>query len=169
LPSLKLEDYSDHELLALVGDLADATGFVTSTAIGEALGEAGSKLGQPARNVSIRLSWLKRYGVMETAEIEEDGKRLRGWRVTPEGEAMLSGSLRKQHQEALEGLSEDKVLSLARLFGQRYARAGGMAAKMMEREFKYSMGVRKRTVVAPPAQRAMSTGKRRGVVRKKAA
>lgn len=144
MPSLKLEDYSDHELLALVNDLSDGTGFVTSGAIAEALGQAGDDLKSPTRNVSIRLAWLKRYGVMETAEEEIDGKRTRGWRVTHEGAALLSGSLRKAQQEALEGLTEDRVFALARVFGQRFVNSGGMAAKMMEREFRYATGARKR-------------------------
>jgi hypothetical protein len=161
LPSLKLEDYSDVELLGLMRDLTDSDGLVTAAAIAESLGSAGKELQHASRNVSIRLSWLKRYGVVDTDTMEVEGRKVGAWRLTGEGEMLVTGKLAARQREQLEQMSEQNLLALARTFGTRFVRANGTAAKMMEREMRYSVATRKRVTVPPAAQRATSNGRRR--------
>lgn len=154
MPSLKLEDYADHELLALFHDNSDGSGFATSADVAEQLGHAGQDLKRATQNVAIRFSWLKRYGVMARAETtrEIDGRtrRVHGWRLTPVGEQLVTSSLRKAQADAIEALGEERLMALARAFGHRFATADGAVAKMMQRQMRNSEATRKRSGLTMP-------------------
>jgi hypothetical protein len=101
--SLKLEDFADHELLYALEEHADADGTISSSELADALGLAG--LEHPTNNVSSRLAWLKRYGIVYR---DEDTKR---WGFTPVGMNLMHGRLTAAQTRMLDNLDPDMLLS----------------------------------------------------------
>jgi hypothetical protein len=60
--SLRLEEFSDRELLFAFEEHADANGTISSRELSDGLSLSGLK--NPHMNVAIRLGWLKRYGIV---------------------------------------------------------------------------------------------------------
>lgn len=151
-PHLTLLDLSDRELLLVLRDVADAaTGYALAADIADRLdlGEEGR------RSVSVRLSWLRRFGAVER-EYERDlngqlvmtggrdpkPKTLQGWRLTDIGFAMATGKLKKTAERALEGLDDGAMLMAMRWVTQRVASSDPTAAKLFDREYRHGTGRR---------------------------
>jgi hypothetical protein len=147
--SLKLEDFSDHELLYALEDHADADGLVSSEALANGLGLTG--LEHPTQNVAIRLSWLKRYGIVYR---DEDTGR---WGYTPVGRNLMHGRLTAAQKRMLDGMDPDAMLTLVQAVGGKIVTAHREAATMAAREWKYNLAARRR---AHPeeAQKARTDG-----------
>jgi hypothetical protein len=139
-PALKLEDFSDRELLWALEESADPDGFVSSSDLAGALGM--SSLENPTRNVAVRLGWLKRYGIVER---HDDGVR---WGLTSAGAALLNARLDAAEAKALDGLDPDKLLVVMQRVGHTMAYAGKEAATMAQRDFRNAQATRKRRLAA---------------------
>jgi hypothetical protein len=135
-PSLRLEEFSDRELLYALEEHADDDGTVSSRELAEGLGLTGMK--NPHQNIAIRLSWLKRYGVVYRDQ--ETGR----WGLTPVGETLMHSNLRAAERRLLEGLDPDKLLVVMQQLGGAMINANSEAATMAAREWRYSMAARKR-------------------------
>jgi hypothetical protein len=149
-PRLTLLDLSDRELLLVLRDVADAaTGYALAADIADRLdiGEEGH------RSVSVRLSWLSRYGAVEREyrrdssgrlETTSGGKpiKLQGWRLTDVGFQMATGKLRKGTEKSLDSLSDGDALMAMRWFTQRVNGAGATVGKLLDREYRHGMGRR---------------------------
>jgi DNA-binding IclR family transcriptional regulator len=134
--ALRLEDFSDRELLFALEEHADGDGTVSSHELADGLGLSG--LENPHQNIAIRLAWLKRYGVVER---DPGGKR---WALTDVGARILHGGLRARESRALTEMSEDALFAAMEVFGSRMLNAHSEAAKMSERQWRYAMAQRKR-------------------------
>lgn len=132
-PSLRLVDFSDRELLFIVDDCLDSTGWTTVADVAKAL---DLDTPNPTLNVSSRFSWLKRYGALD-----REGKK---WQLTPVGRALMSGQLNVTAERVLDGVKPDQLLALTRAIGRRYQQAGDTAATLMRREWVYSSAQRSR-------------------------
>lgn len=123
--SLRLYDYSDRELLAMMLDEAGDDGWVNTHDLAAALSIDHK---HPGQCVGIRLSWLKRYGVVQ----RKDGSP--EWRLTRAGLAQALGKLDPEQQAVLDGLSTEQMLTLTGSLTRRYRRVGETAAHLMRRE-----------------------------------
>jgi hypothetical protein len=134
--SLTLEEFSDRELLFAFEEHADANGTISSRELSDGLSLSGLK--NPHMNVAIRLGWLKRYGIVYR---DSDTGR---WALTTAGTRLLHGGLRKRESNALEEMEEHSLLAAMDLFGARIIGAGGEAATMASRQWRYAIAQRKR-------------------------
>jgi hypothetical protein len=107
---------SDEELLAVVDDLADADGWVSTIDVRLQLGEKPDK--GYRSGVGPRLSWMRRYGWLEGRGTgsKTDPKQ---WRLTAIGHALLDHpSLTQAFKRTLEGLNPAQRLVLTRELGE---------------------------------------------------
>ena len=132
--ALRLEDFSDRELLFALEEHADSNGMVTVLALAEGMGLSG--LDHPTRNLSSRLSWLRRYGV-----VDRDEKRR--WFLTTEGARILHMGLKRREATALEGMDEHALFAAMEMFGNRFMSARPESATMAQRQWRYAMAQRK--------------------------
>jgi hypothetical protein len=149
-PHLTLLDLSDRELLLVLRDVADAaTGYALAADIADRLdvGEDGR------RSVSVRLSWLSRYGAVEREfrrdaqgrlETTAAGKpiKLQGWKLTEVGFQMATGKLRKQTEKALDGMDDGSMLMAVRWMTQRVTTSNATVSKLLDREYRHGLGRR---------------------------
>jgi len=149
-PHLTLLDLSDRELLLVLRDVADAsTGYALAADIAERLdvGEDGR------RSVSVRLSWLSRFGAVEREyrrdsqgrlETTASGKpvKLQGWKLTEMGWQMATGKLKKTTERSLDSLSDGDALMAMRWFSQRVSGSDSEVGKMLDREYRHGVGRR---------------------------
>ena len=137
LTSLTLFDYSDRELLLLIGEVAMGTddGHATTREIANALGLEGE---YRLNSVGSRLGYLKRIGAVKRAEFEINGAR---WSVTPEGMALASGKLTVRASNALNALRDEHLLLFTRAVASRID-PDSLAGRMTRREFRRGIGGR---------------------------
>jgi|SRR5215471_14434766 len=134
LTSLRLAEFSDRELLALMIDLRDERGVVTSYQIAEAL-DPDAK--HPTSCVGIRLGWMRRYHVVEQAP-----NGTPGWQLTEKGEKLANGQLRAAQLKVLEGLDPSQGLDAALALGSFYRRLDYTEATMLRRGWQHASGKR---------------------------
>ena len=142
-PHLTLLDLSDRELLLVLRDVADAaTGYALAADIADRLdiGEDGR------RSVSVRLSWLTRYGAVEreTKEYarERGNQGLQGWRLTDIGFKIATGKLSKSTQKSLDALTDGSAYMAMRWFTQRVTGSDPSMSRMLDREYRHGVGRR---------------------------
>lgn len=141
---LTILDYSDREFLLICRDVADGDGWFESQAVADHM-ELKSK-----RLASSRLSWLRRYEAVEK-ELERDhtgairahrdGKirTTQRWRLTPLGEAMALGRLRKRDETTLNGMDAGQMLLAVRFISQQ-SRNDTSAGRLLQREWRFGHG-----------------------------
>jgi hypothetical protein len=146
LHTLKLEDYSDRELLLVVDDLSSEGGWVDPEAVAKRL---GIKAANPVRSVISRFVWMVRYGAMER-EIQTDdtgspmvtrsGRPKYGqrWRLTKGGEMLAMGKLTARQADALNRFKDDQMILVTRWLGERQRTSDDLAQTLMRREYRYS-------------------------------
>lgn len=136
--SLRLGDYSDRELLRIIYDLADEYGWVESTHLAEHLFPMQIRKGREDRNQALRcvgqrLSWMRRYGVVQKNEEGRKGV----WGLTATGKMLLTGKIPARERKVLENLKENQLLDLTETLSMRYFYAGEVAATMMRRQWQF--------------------------------
>lgn len=132
---LRLLDYSDRALLAIVYDLGDNEGWVEVEWVADRI--FGVRLSDKKRLHAIRcvaqrFSWMRRYGVMD----KSDGP-MTMWCLTAEGEAYVKGRKKDSVAGAMHGLLENDLLHAAHAIGERYSKASPIGKTMMRRAFAY--------------------------------
>ena len=137
--SLRLSDYNDRELLRIVHDLSDQNGWVESVHLAEHLFPAQIRAGredrdQALRCVGQRLSWMRRFGVIQ--KNESNGKK-GSWGLTAAGKTLLLGSIPEKERKVIENLKENQLLDLTETLSMRYFYAGDVAATMMRRQWQF--------------------------------
>jgi hypothetical protein len=144
---LTLLDLSDRELLLVLRDVSDGQGWATALDIAAQLDVIEH------RSVSVRLSWLRRYGAVER-EMERDasgnirttraGKTVytQRWALTGVGLAMATGKLRAAQERAFEGLDDGQMLMATRWLTRRVQASAPTVAKLMDREYRHGTGRR---------------------------
>lgn len=138
--NLKLENFSDREVLHLIDDLADKDGWALVEHVAERIGMRVSGMSDAQlviharRCVSIRLAWIRKLS--GTVERSDDPKDL-AWRLTPLGRQVVSAKLASAVDNALGQLNEANLLIALDTIGRRYNRADAGAANLMRREWAY--------------------------------
>jgi hypothetical protein len=137
--TLRLEDFSDRELLALVADHEDSEGWADSLHIAQAIWpKYGAEEPERARaSVARRFSWLRRWGVME--------KGTTGlWRLTEDGRLLVEGRLSESQAANLADLGDDQLMSLGYAMADRYQEAGDTPAILFRRAMQFATYRRRR-------------------------
>jgi hypothetical protein len=128
MQSLKLVDYSDRELLALVRDLQDREGWTSSTAL---LNRLGLDHPSPEQCVATRMGWMRRFGAVER---HEKGGR---YRLTPVGEVMVSGKLNSSTENTLNKIKPEQMLLVTKWLADRQKHSEETARTLIRREWQY--------------------------------
>lgn len=142
LEHLRLQELSDREVLLVMADLADADGYADAD---EMASQLGLSVKHGLRQVTSRLTWLKRWGAVERESAEQANERRRPgeppprrhWRMTPTGQELATGALRKRQQEALDGARDSDLLQITRLLAQRQRSGNLTVANLVRREWRY--------------------------------
>jgi hypothetical protein len=149
LSTLKLEDYSDRELLLIIDDLAGEDGWVFAVDVGERLGMAEE---HRKRAPATRLSWLVRYGAVEREHLADEYGNLRyirgdpgrpkygqRWRLTERGRQIALGKLSAAQERALGAINEDALVLATRAIAQRGLESGNDTLEtLVKREWRFT-------------------------------
>jgi hypothetical protein len=141
LESLRITDYSDREFLLVVADHLQDDGWAESLEVSRALGFENRRL------AAQRLAWLARYGAVEREHARDEAGNIRWhkdgrpmhtqrWRLTPLGEQVAHGRLRKGDETALARLGDAQLPLVTRWLSERSRGDSGMA-KLVQREWRY--------------------------------
>lgn len=139
--SLRLYDYSDRELVAIIDDVADEEGWASRKNIGQTIfpfvawDEGSDRTKHVLRCVAIRLAWLRRYGVLEKRLTAGESE----WTLTEDGQRFLQGRLNAAEQRIIESLKEDRLVAATSLLTSRYQSSSPVAANLIRREWMYGV------------------------------
>lgn len=132
--SMKLADVSDREVLALLRDVADGDGTVSTLDLATAM-DLGTK--HPLSNTGVRLAYLRRIGMVQR---DPDTKR---WYLTQLGSQYVAGRLSATQQRALESLrSEGAAWAATESLSRLLRDAGDSQATMMRRQWQHGWAQR---------------------------
>jgi hypothetical protein len=121
-----LYDFRDLDLMHKLEAEADDEGWVETAHMARALGFDDS-----ARNISIRLSWMRRYGMLEF------DKQKHVWRLSPGGQRVITARLRAAQKRELEALPAEAMVEVMANVSHRYHFADRMTAALLRREFLF--------------------------------
>lgn len=139
--SLRLYDYSDRELVAIIDDVADEEGWASRKSVGQTIfpfvasDEGSDRTKHALRCVAIRLAWLRRYGVLDKRLVAGESE----WTLTEEGHRFLRGKLNAAERRVIEALKEDRLVAATSLLTSRYQRSSPVAANLIRREWMYGV------------------------------
>lgn len=145
---LRIDDYSDRELLLVLEDVADSDGWASADDVADRLDLAKRAI------ASSRLSWLKRFGAVEREHERDEAGNLRyhrdgkamytqRWRLTNAGRALAHGRLRKKDETALASMGDEQMLLVTRWLSQRTL-DDGTTAKLVQREWRFGHAKQRR-------------------------
>lgn len=143
---LKLESFSDREILHILNDLAGSGGWVevehVATRVGltvDGMSDAQLAL-HSKRCVTVRLAWIKRL----SGCVERNPDYPLSWRLTEAGRQVVNVRLSKTVEHAMDEMSEYATLAALGNLGRRYQRAEMGPANLMRREFTHGIHPKRR-------------------------
>lgn len=137
--NLKLENFSDRELLHLLADLAGEDGWVDAEILASRVGLSmkGMSVEQSRihglRCVSRRLAWIRKL----SGCVERDSMNSLRWRLTDSGLKVVSARLSKQVAQGLDQMGDANTLLALDAISRRFRGADVKAANLMRREWVY--------------------------------
>ncbi len=141
--SLRLDEFSDRELLALVRDHEDSDGWANSLTVAEAIWPkyAAENPVHARMSVAQRFGWMRRWGVME-----RHGKETGLWRLTEHGRLVVEGRLSAGQLRTIEGIEDGRLMSLGYALSDRYQEAEDAPAILFRRAMQFAQTQRKRRI-----------------------
>lgn len=127
-----LYDFRDLDVMHKLVEEGDNEGWVDTEHLARAMGLGDTH----NRNVSIRLAWMRRYGMV--TRDEQRGM----WRLSRGGERVVAARLRAASVRELEQLPEDALVETMASVVQRYRFVDSMTATMLRREFMFGTQAR---------------------------
>ena len=122
-----LYDFRDIDLMFKIREEANGSKGLTSHELADLLGfEEGDN-----RPIGIRLSWMKRYGMIAF----DEGERL--WNLSPSGLRVTDAHLKAREIKLLDQLPNESMVEVMAHVTSRYQHGKGMLAHMLRREFLY--------------------------------
>ena len=119
-----LYDFRDLDLML---KLAAEGGEAETWELTEALGFAE----QDRQGVAIRLSWMRRYGMLEF----DEERRL--WRLSPGGERVAAARVKAAASRQIEALPDEAMVEVMASVTSRYRHGDPMVADLLRREFLF--------------------------------
>lgn len=136
---LKLESFSDRELLHILNDLADKEGWVESEHMISRLGLSPNGKTEEAHAkhvrqcIGVRLGWIRRL----SATVERDPKVSGRWRLTVAGHEVVRARLTTGLRTSLEGIGDFTALPAIEALARKYTGTDPHAANLMRRQWAY--------------------------------
>lgn len=124
---LRLQDFADAELLAIVVDVSDDEGWAASKDIASAVGLHSTRANN---SIGARFAAYKRVGLVEGGNCQ--------WRLTSLGMAFLSGKVSATMQKSLGGLSAADRLMVTRALASQAGAKDTAAGLLVRREWRRS-------------------------------
>lgn len=138
--NLKLENFSDREILHLLADLADNEGWVDVEALAIRVGLSRNGLSEAQmalhvrRCVTVRLAWIKKLsGCVE----RHPDKKVYAWRLTDLGREIVSAKLSKEVADKLGNIQDGATLLALSTLARRFTRSTPAGANLMRREWTH--------------------------------
>ena len=135
--NLKLESYSDREILHVMWDLGQDD-FLDPEIIAVRLGLARNGLSEEQfsihakRCIGTRLAWIKKL----TGTVERENGKSR-WRLTPDGVKVVQVKIAPGFATQLEELAGFSAVAALESLSRRYMSADVKAANLMRRQWMY--------------------------------
>lgn len=143
--SLKLREFSDRDLLFIIDETADYDGWARAQYIAERI---GLNTKYPERNVSSRLAWMVRFGVIHRHPEQV------AWQLTNLGEALRTGKISRRQQDSIDKMDDAQMLLLTRSITRRYEHASSDVATVLRREWTYGTAQRQNGAKSAKNRRA---------------
>jgi hypothetical protein len=121
-----LYDFRDLDLMLKIEDEGDNDGWVEAAALAASLG-----FGEDVRPVAQRLSWMRRYGMLERHKDAGD------WRLTDGGLRVIEARLRAAQSRSIEKLPDEAMIDVMANITSRYHHGSPMMAHLLRREFLF--------------------------------
>lgn len=135
---LKLEEFSDRELIFRISDLEDDEGWVSTE---DFLAAVKIDHTNPKQCVGVRFAWMKRYGVLEKDPKTTEAR----WRLTEAGQAVINAGLTKGQQNALEAIAPEQGMeAVSRIAALAATNRGSAYGHLMGRAWRGTMTPRQR-------------------------
>jgi hypothetical protein len=139
---VQISDYSDREILAIMLDLGGEVSTPDLAARIFGLKEDDDRVPYAKRCVSQRLSWMRRFGLVESW-VEVAPPKLRTWKVSIPGGQMLQAQIPAGTSAALDRLTDTYDLTLANVIGEKLVKAGEISGTAMRRELQFQIARRR--------------------------
>lgn len=140
--TLRISEFSDREILAIMADLQNGSeevraGDLALRVFGIRETESSAEiLDHAARCVTARLTWMRRYGLVEKGE--EKGM----WSVSEAGRQLRFTSLGRALSSAVSNTPDSSLLELTHQISERMLRESDVPARAMRREFQFQIARR---------------------------
>jgi hypothetical protein len=121
-----LYDFRDLDLMLKIEDEGDQDGWIEAAVLAESLG-----FGEEVRPVAQRLSWMRRYGMLDRHQ--DSGE----WRLTEGGLRVIEARLKAAQTRTIEKLPDESMVEVMANITSRYRHGGGLIASLLRREFLY--------------------------------
>lgn len=132
--NLPLEEFSDFELLYVLEDVADDSGWASSSEIATQIGIDNK---YPANCVGSRLGWLNRYGVMESESVKGETR----WRLNEKGNLLLHPNRLSQGIiNVLDSLDEGQRMQIIDAVAKELRGSSREAIHLSRRAWRYRVG-----------------------------
>jgi hypothetical protein len=128
---LTLYDFRDIDLMMRIIETGDDEGWVSSTDLATALG-----MSDDVQSVAIRLSWMRRYGMLSW----DEQKRM--WRLSPGGERVTQAKLRAAAATQIDKVPDEAMVDVMAHVTARYRFGDPVVATLLRREFAYGTSPR---------------------------
>ena len=125
-----LYDFRDLDLMLKIEAEGNDEGWLDTENLARSLG-----FDEPLK-VTSRLSWMRRYGMLEF----DDKHRL--WRLTPGGHRVTQAKLRAGTASTIEQLPDEAMVEVMANIGSRYRLGEPMIGHLLRREFLYGTAPR---------------------------
>lgn len=125
-----LYDFRDLDLLLKLKAEGDQDGFLDTENLARSLGF------EEATKITSRLSWMRRYGMLEF----DNARRL--WRLTPGAERVTQARLRASQASVIEALPDESMVEVMASVATRYRLGDPMVAHLLRREFVFGTAPR---------------------------
>lgn len=125
-----LYDFRDLDIMLKIAAEGDEEGWVETEALASSLGF--EELGAP----SSRLSWMRRYGMLEY-----DSER-RLWRLTEGGDRVTRSKLKAGQSKSIEAVPDEAMVEVMASVTTRFRHGEPMLAHLLRREFLYGTAPR---------------------------
>lgn len=136
--NLKLESYSDREILHVINDLG-GDDWVPVWKVAARIGLAVEGMSEEQlvlhgrRCVSVRLAWIKKL----SGTVERHPEKTAVWRLTKSGVEVVQAKLSQAISVGIDQMADPSTLLTLDALSRRFRRADVKAANLMRREWTH--------------------------------
>jgi len=149
---VQIKDFSDREILLMILDLGGevSTPELATRIYGWSAVEAEDKnmVEHGRRCVGSRLSWMRRFGLVDSMIETKQGRPVPGtrtWKPSPAGKNMIGVTLPRVVELGLMRTSDNDGLVLANRIGEKLVKAGEITGTAMRRELQFQINRRRQS------------------------